>query len=298
MSIAVTSELTDEQNKDDMLRHSGPSTEKQPLDPYGNSPLDPSISDRTLKRYNIVAGVLHFSQGLLMLIASQAVDSIKNFKKEITTSFLMYDEANKKLIPGIKSVGSVEIGVVAAVFLLMSAAAHLWVVVFWGTYIQDLKKQVNRARWYEYAVSSSLMIVGIAILFGCYDLGSLTLIFFINACMNLFGLLMEQMNPPDRQQVNWQPFIFGCIAGLAPWIVVLMYFLGGGNFSQIPGFVYGILVSYFLFFNTFPVNMYLQYAKKGKWKEYRHGEKVYIILSLAAKSMLAWLVFGGTFQPN
>jgi uncharacterized membrane protein required for colicin V production len=106
------------------------------------------------------------------------------------------------------------------------------------------------------------------------------------------------MNPPERLEVNWEPFIFGCIAGVAPWIVVWMYFLGGGNFDQIPGFVYGILVAYLIFFNTFPVNMVLQYKRVGKWAEYRYGELVYIFLSLIAKSLLAWLVFGGTFQPN
>ena len=67
---------------------------------------------------------------------------------------------------------------------------------------------------------------------------------------------------------------------------------------QIPGFVYGILFGYFFFFNTFPVNMFLQYARVGRWRDYRFGEKGYIILSLASKSLLTWLVFGGTFQPN
>ena len=99
--------------------------------------------------------------------------------------------------------------------------------------------------------------------------------------------------PPHRT-----PFIFGCVAGLAPWIVVCMYFFGSGNFSQIPSFVYGILGGYFIFFNTFPVNMALQYGRVGKWADYRVGEKTYIVLSLASKSLLTWLVFGGTFQPN
>ena len=63
-------------------------------------------------------------------------------------------------------------------------------------------------------------------------------------------------------------------------------------------FVYGILFGYFLFFNTFPVNMALQYARWGKWSDYRYGEFVYILLSLWSKSLLAWLVFGGTAQPN
>jgi len=261
------------------------------------------VSDNQLWKFNIAGLVLHGVQGILLLVASQAVTSIKNFSKELTTSFLTYDNdpsspTYQQLVPGIRSVGKVEIGLMAAVFILMSAVAHAWVLVFWKTYLADIARETNRARWYEYALSSSVMICAIAIIFGCYDLGTLILMFIVNAVMNLFGLLMERMNPPERTAVDWSPFIFGCIAGAAPWIVVLMYFLGGGNFGQIPGFVYGIIVGYFIFFNTFPVNMALQYARVGRWAEYRFGEKVYIILSLASKSLLAWLVFGGTFQPN
>jgi hypothetical protein len=36
----------------------------------------------------------------------------------------------------------------------------------------------------------------------------------------------------------------------------------------------------------------------GWWEDYRFGELVYVLLSLASKTLLAWLVFGGTFQPN
>ena len=67
--------------------------------------------------------------------------------------------------------------------------------------------------------------------------------------------------------------------------------------NKVPGFVYGIMVSIFLFFNCFAVNMVLQYKKVGPWRDYLFGEKVYIILSLTAKSALAWQVFGGTMRP-
>ena len=43
--------------------------------------------------------------------------------------------------------------------------------------------------------------------------------------------------------------------------------------------------------------MILQYKKVGKWKDYLYGEKVYIILSLVAKTLLAWLVFAVIMQP-
>jgi len=59
-------------------------------------------------------------------------------------------------------------------------------------------------------------------------------------------------------------------------------------------FVYVIYVSLFVFFNSFALNMVFQYARIGPWKNYLVGESTYILLSLVAKSALAWQVFGGT----
>ena len=61
-----------------------------------------------------------------------------------------------------------------------------------------------------------------------------------------------------------------------------------------PGFVYAIIVSLFVFFNIFALNMVLQYKQVGKWRDYLFGEKVYIFLSLTAKALLAWQVFANT----
>jgi len=64
-----------------------------------------------------------------------------------------------------------------------------------------------------------------------------------------------------------------------------------------PNFVYGIFASLFVFFNVFAVNMVLQYRRVGRWRDYLYGERVYMLLSLTAKSLLAWQVFAGTLQP-
>ena len=69
------------------------------------------------------------------------------------------------------------------------------------------------------------------------------------------------------------------------------------QFFPIFSFVVSI-VSIFLFFNTFSINMILQYKQVGKWKDYLYGERAYIWLSLLAKTCLAWQVFFGTYQPN
>ena len=67
-------------------------------------------------------------------------------------------------------------------------------------------------------------------LFGVYDLGSIILIIGCNATMNLLGLMIEIHNQ-TTQKINWTSFIIVCFVGIVPWVIVLMYFLGGGNFE-------------------------------------------------------------------
>jgi hypothetical protein len=157
---------------------------------------------------------------------------------------------------------------------------------------------MNPVRFYEYALSSSLMIVLIGMLSGVWDLGAVILIFGINAMMNLFGIMMELHNQ-HTERTNWTAFIYGSIAGIIPWIVIMMYFLGALNSSgaKPPAFVYAIIPTIFVFFNIFAINMVLQYKKVGRWADYLYGERVYIILSLLAKTALAWQIFAGTLAP-
>jgi len=64
-------------------------------------------------------------------------------------------------------------------------------------------------------------------------------------------------------------------------------------------------LTYVVMFNSFPINMYLQYKQIGKWSDdlypdmlrggYYYGEKVYQVLSLVAKTLLIWQIIAGTF---
>jgi len=77
---------------------------------------------------------------------------------------------------------------------------------------------------------------------------------------------------------------------------VLFYVLsiGGVGDATAPAFVYGIVLTIFIFFNSFALVQWLQYKKVGKWSEYIRGERTYITLSLVAKSLLAWQIFANT----
>lgn len=248
--------------------------------------------------FNKKMGFIHLAQAIFMLIFALSFDRAVAFKPAIMSNFLTYNQTIGKLITNPETIFNLPFAVFVSVFLFLSAAFHFVVASkrFKNKYMEGLKKKINVFRWYEYSLSSSIMIVLIAVLFGVYDIGALMLIFGLNASMNLFGLLMEKMNQKN-DKVDWTAFIYGSIAGIIPWIVIILYAFGNSNPSEIPWFVYAIFGSYLVFFNCFPINMILQYKKIGKWQDYLYGERAYILLSLVAKTILAWLVFFGIMQP-
>jgi hypothetical protein len=248
-----------------------------------------------LKMYNGIMGALHFFQaGLMLYISKEAL-------LPVFTNYLKFDAANRGAVPMPvqEKIFDVDIGPAVALFLLLSALAHFITILpsVYPWYIKNLKNHINVIRWYEYALSSSIMIVIIGLLVGIYDFGTLLLLFGLNAAMNLFGLVMEQINQ-DRKEVNWLPYIFGCIAGIIPWIVIFLHFQGAlANADvDVPSFVYWVVFSLFAVFNVFAINMFLQYKKVGPWKSYVFGEKIYVFLSLFAKTLLAWQVWSGTLR--
>lgn len=254
--------------------------------------MNKTISKISLRRYNFIAAFLHLAQGIIILILS------KSYLLTLTGSFLSFNPSSRSLEPTTTSLFRISLPIIIAFFFFLSAIAHFSVATFYNKrYNKNLDKGINKARWIEYSLSASLMMVAIALLVGVYDLMSLLMIFSLVALMNLMGLMMEVHNQTTKR-TNWLSYLIGCFAGVIPWIVIAFYmWIGAVNGSKAPAFVYWIFVSIFIFFNCFAINMWLQYKKIGPWKNYLYGEFVYIILSLVAKSLLAWQVFAGTLRP-
>ena len=246
----------------------------------------------SLRRFNLAMGALHLVSGLAMVLLGN------DFALEVS-AFRLDGPPGTPLDDGtLDSVFDVPLAPATAAFLFLSAVFHLIVASPAGfrVYGNELAAGRNRFRWVEYALSSTLMIVLIALVAGLTDLAALIAIAFANVAMILFGWVMEIVNDESRP-TWWSPFVFGSIAGIGPWLAIAIYL--GVNVSQDgaaspPGFVYGILVSIFVLFNCFAVNQWLQYRRRGRWADYLFGERVYIVLSLVAKSVLAWQIFANT----
>jgi hypothetical protein len=256
--------------------------------------MDEKMKYKKLRNFNAVMGAFHFVQFALMMVLSN------DTTLPMTASHLEFNPTTASLELTTNTITEIRLGPLVALFLLISAIAHFYLASPWGYpwYVKNLKKHINYARWIEYALSSSVMIIVIAMLTGVYDVGALIPLFGINACMNLFGLMMELHNQ-TTEKTNWTAYYCGVFAGVIPWIVIGIYLVGASIAAAgaIPDFVYWIFVSIAFFFNIFAVNMILQYKQVGKWNDYLYGERAYVILSLVAKTVLAWQVFAGTLRP-
>ncbi len=254
-----------------------------------------------LRKWNIGVGGLHLVQGILILVLSSS------FAIPIVAAVQTGPPgAEGSLTTASKTFFSFNFAIAIAIFLFLAAGDHLLTSVtpIRAWYERNLLRGVNYARWIEYSVSASIMILLICLLNGINNFYALVAIFGVNAAMILFGLVMEQVNQ-NRDSVNWWPFIFGCIIGIIPWIAIVIGLYSAvtdntmingvpANIDGVPVFVYGIVVSLFLLFNCFALNQWLQYRGKGKFADYLYGEKVYLVLSLVAKSARAWQIFAGT----
>jgi len=236
---------------------------------------------KPLRRFNVVAGLLH----LLSLVGVLAL--AHDFSLPITATYMTGAPGTTFAAPIV--LFNTPVAYTVAIFFALSAFFHFLVASpgNFNRYTNSLPRNINIYRWVEYSISSSIMIILIVQLCGVTDVEEIVAIFGVNASMILFGWLQEKYSRPGDGQ--WISFIFGCIAGAIPWLIIILLLIApkAPAESSAQGFVYGIIIAPFLFFNCFAWVQYKQYKAQGKWSNYLKGERAYIVLSLVAKSALA-----------
>jgi hypothetical protein len=242
-----------------------------------------------VRNWNVSLAILHLGQALAVLLLTN------DFAIKVLSSFPAGPPGTEGLVTS--TLFEVRIGWIIAAFLALAGIDHLLTSTFARkTYENDLKNGINRFRWAEYSISASLMVAVISMYWGILTLAALIAVVGANIAMILFGWLQEKMNPPGRSSTTMMPFWFGTLAGITPWLAMSV------NISQIPldeapDGLFLIMIVQAIFFFGFGLNQWLQYRVIGKWKSYMFGEKTYLILSLGAKSLLAWQIFAVSLIP-
>ena len=180
---------------------------------------------RKLRTYNWVMGALHAIQGLA--VVALATD----FTLPITAAFPEGPPGTPA--PAADTLFEFSVAWGVAAFLFLSALFHFIVAsVGAGRYRSQLSRGQNQFRWIEYSLSSSVMIVLIALLPGIDNIAALVALFGVNAGMIFFGSVQEKYEEPGGSL--W-PFWMGCILGIIPWIAIGIYLVSPGSEAQPPG---------------------------------------------------------------
>lgn len=210
-------------------------------------------------------------------------------------------------------------------FFFLSAAFQAPPVVFYGWYRRCLLEGRQPLRFLEYSVSSTMMVLTIALLVGVFDLWTFLLLAGANWSVMMFGLLQEQtvymlrslmhgggsdaFRPMSLRAGNWAAYMAPHLCGWVPFALEWAVLTGKFEWSLasmdgVPAVVKAIPVVQLALFAVFGVNQYYGAAdalhdhsgdKEGAWRwTYMHSEVAYTALSLVAKTLLGWMVYGGT----
>lgn len=250
----------------------------------------PTATARRLRLANAALAVAHAAQVVVLLVLTNDV--------ALTVTETFPEGPPGTPPPAPEALVDVRLGLLVAAFLALAALDHLVVALprVHQVYESLLARSRNPFRWAEYSFSATLMVLLIAYLTGITGLAAMIGLAGANVAMILFGQRMERVNE-GRAEVEWQPFVFGCVAGAFPWVAIGASLVGAELTAPgegPPTFVYAIFVSLLVLFMSFAVVQWRQFrarARGGRWADPVVAETGYLVLSLVAKSALAWQVF-------
>lgn len=251
-----------------------------------------------LKKWNLWLAAIFGVQGVLVLLLSTtrlfpvqttytAIDPIAT---EITGN-PVFGFATQHLF-------NINLAYVIGAMFFIAALAHLVVAtVYRSAYEVDRKDGINKVRWVEYAFTSGLIFVAIGLMAGITDLSILVMLFALAAVMNLVRLALEIYS--QRANFNRTPYVISCFVDIVAWVVIGIALWSTEVFGtvNIAPYVYWAAGSTLLLFGGLAFNMYMQHRHTGRWKDYVYGEQMYMMLSLALKTVLAWQIFAGVLRP-
>lgn len=239
-----------------------------------------------------------------------------------------------------KHVGSVDPSWMVAAFFYLSFVFQAlplmrpeWCThINYDVYRRWLSMGVQPLRFIEYSVSSTLMILVIALLNGVTDLWLLLALAAANWCCMMFGLFHEQLTRlrTERMELGTNFFehmgahLAGWVPFAAVWTVLTSQFEWSlASMIKVPTVVKTIPPVQLFMFSLFGINQMMgtlaQHAStaipsrlaalrmggepppppppRRRWS-YMCSEVAYTVLSLTAKSLLAWTLLGGNLQQD
>lgn len=250
-----------------------------------------------LQTLHACAAVLHLAQFVATVTMYSTIEAIYSFELPVHVSYVSM--INSTAAIEMQHLFDFRVAIIPPIFFILTGVSHI--VSATETNFATLRKR----RWQEYSVTATMMIIGIALLSGIWDLGTLLLIALLNREMIYLGDAMDKEYPVAagsaagsyvRQgHVSWTPFYRGCVYGIFIWLVIFLSYGVAAHHADIPDFVTAIVLVYFLCFMSFAGAAVYGYTYPNSVET---TEKIYVYLSFIAKTLLAWILFGSIRQDE
>ena len=204
-----------------------------------------------------------------------------------------------------KDVSEKTIQTLIILFFMLTAVFHLYYyMTSTGNYANMIKYGNNYVRWIEYSITSTIMLLIIALSSGVKDVNVYALIMVTNVAMIAQGQLIEEAIADGRSWII--PMVTGFALLIAEFGVIVNSFvsrikevdkflkenpdLSENGGKGVPKWLYYMIFVLFAFFSSFGfISLWGAYSKVP----YERVEKMYLIFSLAAKATLgAFLAYG------
>jgi hypothetical protein len=184
------------------------------------------------------------------------------------------------------------------VFTFVTGLFHV-IYATHGNYDRDVNKGLNTARWVEYSITASVMILVVAVSSGVYSLDSQILIVTAIFCCMLCGLL-SQYAREHRDRLDGDGRKMEFLATGVGWVLFLVaYGIIVRRFFQVageaPDFVKYIIVAMGILYGSFGIIHLVQTSLSDTTDKTmnRRIEGAYIIDSFVSKVLLVILLFTG-----
>jgi hypothetical protein len=193
------------------------------------------------------------------------------------------------------------VGPLVGTISFFSAIHHISVIILIWTnkfYQNWLEKGTGYLRWFEYSITTGIMIVFVGITMGMNNYSSLVFLFGLNASIHLFSLAHEKINSLNREtayKMDWSFFVLSILSTLILWVVLVLNLVEKILLdSSTTIWVYSIFGTSLIFYILFPINLFMGTLRLGPWKLAGFDENVYVVLSLVSKIIISWQMLGFT----
>lgn len=256
---------------------------------------------------NLSLFALHFASATYVFVNRNQVPDrfrkIKIFRQQVAPAggnSMEYSFTNEL-------VTTIDLTLLISTFFLITSLFHLsYFLGRNGWYARFLQQGWNPVRWIEYSITATIMVVIISLSGTLQDISSLIMVIVATSMIMLLGAAIERaMIKNDKFQADLLLKI-GWILQIAVYLVIGIAFVttiqavnkkltAEEAKDTIPDWVYVILIGQLVFFSCFGIVSLVQFYRKfrGNKIDFVKYERVYHMLSLAAKLTLGWVFFIG-----